>query len=111
MCGLLIPALSKAALKFATIEALRRSALVAVAIERHRLDHNGALPATLGSLVPQYLKEVPLDAYDGQPIRYAQRPKGYVVYSVGVDRRDDGGKPRTPGKPQVGWDEAFAVER
>jgi hypothetical protein len=111
MCGLLLPAGAKTALKFATSEALRRSALVAVAIERHRLDHNGALPADLASLVPQYLKEVPLDPYDGQPIRYAQRPKGYVVYSVGVDRRDDGGKLRTPGKPQVGWDETFAVER
>lgn len=36
--------------------------------------------------------EVPLDAYDGKPIRYRRLADGVVVYSVGADGKDDGGK-------------------
>jgi hypothetical protein len=49
----------------------------------------GRLPLTLEELVPDYLDAVPLDGFDGQPLRY--NPDKKVVYSVGKDLKDDGG--------------------
>jgi len=39
--------------------------------------------------VPQYLDAVPIDDYDGKPMRYNAAKK--VVYSVGRDLKDGGG--------------------
>ena len=66
------------------------NAQAAVAIERWRLAHPGRLPDTLSELVPAYLTAVPLDPYDGQPVRYKKLPVGYVVYSVGTGWTDQG---------------------
>ena len=66
------------------------NAQAAVAIERWRLAHPGQLPDTLAALVPTYLTAVPLDPYDGQPVRYKKLPVGYVVNSVGLGWTDKG---------------------
>jgi hypothetical protein len=50
------------------------NAQAAVAIERWRLAHPGRLPDTLSELVPTYLTTVPLDPFDGQPVRYKKLP-------------------------------------
>jgi hypothetical protein len=68
-----------------------RCAAVAVALERYRRDH-GAWPDTLDALVPKYLAAVPKDPMDGLPLRYRRRTDGVVVYSLGADATDDGGK-------------------
>jgi hypothetical protein len=54
---------------------------------------NGAWPERLEELVPAMLPEVPRDRFDGQPLRYTVRDGRPVVYSVGPDRDDDGGRP------------------
>ncbi|MCI0465426.1 MAG: hypothetical protein L0Y57_00205 [Beijerinckiaceae bacterium] len=38
------------------------------------------------------LKTVPLDPYDGQPLRFATVGGQPTVYSVGKDLKDDGGQ-------------------
>ena len=89
-----------------------RAAIVAIALERWRLAHAGQLPASLFELVPDYLPAVPADPYDDQPLRYRKLPRGYVVYSIGPDFTDDGGKEqsaeRKEGEP---YDITFTVER
>src|SRR5262249_47715700 len=72
-----------------------RCALVALAAERHRRQH-AAWPQSLADLVPTYLQAVPLDPFDGQPLRFRRTDAGAVVYSVGEDGRDDGGDPSRP---------------
>jgi len=52
---------------------------------------NHVLPPSLEELGPEYLKEVPLDPFDGQPIRYS--PEKAIIYSVGDDLIDNGGLP------------------
>jgi len=52
----------------------------------------GRLPLSLDELVPDYLPAVPLDDFDGKPIRYSAAKK--AVYSVGKDAKDDGGMTR-----------------
>lgn len=73
-----------------------------LAIEQYRLAHNNP-PNKLDDLIPAYLAAIPIDSFDGQPLRYKKLPKGYVVYSVGVDGKDDGGDEKK--------DVTFTVER
>ena len=72
-----------------------RTAYASLAIRRYRLA-NGRLPATLGDLVPDYLDALPIDPFDGEQLRYKKLEVGFVVYSIGGDKDDDGGKERYP---------------
>ena len=69
-----------------------RAARTALAVERFRLSR-GKLPESLQDLVPDYLGSVPLDPFDGKPLRYRVTDHGYIVYSIGADGVDDGGMP------------------
>jgi hypothetical protein len=69
-------------------------AIMALAIERYRLKE-GNLPETLEALVPGYLPQVYLDPFDGKPLRYKRIDSGYMIYTIGEDGSDDGGR---------GWD-------
>jgi hypothetical protein len=73
-----------------------RSAAAAVAAERFRRD-TGHWPAALDELVPAYVTAVPLDPYDGRPLRSRRLDDGFVVYSVGPDQADDGGQVHSGG--------------
>jgi len=72
-----------------------RAARAALAIQRYRLA-NDRLPDTLDDLVPDYLDAVPIDPFDGEQLRYKKLEVGFVVYSIGEDKDDDGGKERYP---------------
>jgi len=65
---------------------------IAIALELYRREH-GALPERLDQLVPRWLPTVPLDPFDGQPLRYAVRDGVAHVWSIGADRKDDDGRP------------------
>lgn len=85
-------------------------AQTALAIERHRLA-TGKTPDQLEELTPQYLDQVPIDPFDGQPIRYRRTDPGYVLYSITEDGQDNGGKEKEDvGKGQP-YDLCFIVTR
>jgi hypothetical protein len=87
------------------------TARVGLAIERYRLAA-GKLPDTLSDLVPAYLDAVPTDPFDGNDLRYKKLKTGFVVYSIGEDQIDDGGKERElRTKESPNWDVTFVVER
>jgi len=70
--------------------------MAAIAIERFR-NRYAILPVTLSALSPEFLKSAPVDFMDGQPLRYRAGPDGhYVLYSVGLDCVDNGGKVEPP---------------
>jgi hypothetical protein len=71
-------------------QALAACMAVCLAVERYR-QTRGRWPESLSDLKPGELAAVPLDPFDGQPIRYRRLADGVVVYSVGDDRTDDGG--------------------
>jgi len=83
-----------------------------LAIERYRLAA-GKLPDTLADLVPAYFGAVPRDPFDGNDLRYRKLETGFVVYSIGEDLGDDGGKekPLRKTKESPNWDVTFIVER
>ena len=71
-------------------------ARLACAMERFR-HAKGAFPAELGELVPEFISSVPVDVCDGNPLRYRLNGNGsYDLWSIGPDRKDDGGKPDKP---------------
>ena len=59
-----------------------------IALRLFHIDH-GRYPAELDALVPTYLKELPIDPFDGKPIRYSSTNQW--VYSLGANFKDDGG--------------------
>jgi hypothetical protein len=66
-------------------------ALVMLASERYRRSR-GRWPESADALVPAFLDRIPTDPYGGGPIRLGRVEDGLVVYSVGPDREDDGGR-------------------
>jgi hypothetical protein len=55
-------------------------------------DREGALPDRLEDLVPRYLDALPIDRYDGAPLRYARTRR--AIYSIGEDLTDADGLDR-----------------
>lgn len=75
----------------AEAEAQRRVLITAIALERYR-GKNGSYPKTLAELAPEFMKTMPVDFMDGQPLRYRLKEDGhFLLYSVGLDCVDDGG--------------------
>jgi hypothetical protein len=52
----------------------------------------GRMPQSLDELVPKYLQQVPSDPFSGRPVIYHTMGTNYLLYSVGEDGVDDGGK-------------------
>lgn len=73
--------------RFLHRDMLHRMAIIACALERHRLAA-GNFPANLTAISKALLQEVPADL-DGQPIRYLRHDDGWVLWSVGMDLKDD----------------------
>jgi hypothetical protein len=71
--------------------AAARCARLVVAIERHRR-LLGAFPQRLADLEWDGAREVLVDPFTGRPLQYAPMGDGYVLYSVGPDSTDGGGK-------------------
>ncbi|MBI3823305.1 MAG: hypothetical protein HY289_11600 [Planctomycetes bacterium] len=100
-----IPGLGKFISKECRSQATLRTALAAIACERYRLKHPGQQwPESLDVLVTaKLLDTVPLDPIDGQPLRYRRNKDFVVIYSIGNDETDNGGRidhkrpPDTPG--------------
>jgi hypothetical protein len=83
--------------------ALLRCSVAAVNAELFRRK-TGHWPIALSDLAAEYPKGLPVDPFDGQPLRLKSLPNSIVIYSVGRDKRDDDGElyrplPRTvPGQ-------------
>ena len=52
----------------------------------------GAYPATLNELVPAFLPKISTDPFAGKPMSFRREGDGYVLYSIGLNGKDDGGK-------------------
>ncbi|NLE56752.1 MAG: hypothetical protein GX616_00210 [Planctomycetes bacterium] len=87
------------------VVAMIRSAHAALAAESYRLTH-GEFPEKLDDLVPDFTSRVPADPFDDQPLRYSIDTDAVVIYSIGEDGRDDGGKVEhrlPPGTEILDW--------
>jgi len=75
-------------------EVRRDLARIALALERYHAEH-GSYPESLAVVVSTYLHDLPSDPFVGRPYHYLCEPDTdiYTLYSVGVNQRDDGGRP------------------
>jgi hypothetical protein len=67
-------------------------ARTALALKRHQLRH-GKYPAALEELVPECLAKHPVDWMNGQKLLYRVEGDSFVLWSVGENGIDDGGRP------------------
>jgi hypothetical protein len=73
-------------------DAYHRLAQVALAVEAYRQKQH-RLPERLDELTPAFLPAIPLDSFDGQPLRFKRDGNDVGLYSIGPDDIDDGGMP------------------
>jgi len=79
---------------------LLRCTVIALAAERYRQACK-KWPDSLDKLCPRFLASVPLDPFDGEPLRYRRFEDGMVIYTTGYDGVDNGGNvDRNPSDPQ-----------
>lgn len=91
---LLLPAMQQV-LKAEERETVKRELVqVALALAAYKADH-GNYPETLAPLAPKYLAKLPIDPWSGKDYLYRIEKEGYVLYGVGVNGKDDGGKAAT----------------
>jgi hypothetical protein len=91
LMGLLAPAVRKVNGAFERAEQVGRNQELAFALAAYRADQ-GKYPARLADLAPRYLPAIPGDLFAGKPLAYRVEGKGYLLYSVGQDGKDDGGR-------------------
>jgi hypothetical protein len=75
------------------LHAQLRATDAGLAVECYRQKH-GRWPERLDDLTPECCDAVPIDMYTGKPLQYRRHKDGVVVYSVGPDEKDNGGKLR-----------------
>jgi hypothetical protein len=61
------------------------------ALERYRLAH-GEYPERLDALAPEFVSAPPHDVIGGEPYHYLRTKDNFVLYSVGWNEQDDGGR-------------------
>jgi hypothetical protein len=86
---------------------LRNLTKMALALAAYRAEHS-AYPAKLSDLAPSYLAAVPKDLFGDGDLHYVPQDGGYLLYSVGFNGQDDGGKgmeDRSDGHEHERWDD------
>ena len=82
--------------RVASMETQRSLLVTAIALKRYQIS-KGAYPADLNSLLPEFVREMPRDVVDGQPLRYRVNADGsFLLYSIGEDGQDNGGDASQP---------------
>ncbi|MBN1919249.1 MAG: hypothetical protein JW889_15200 [Verrucomicrobia bacterium] len=83
---------------------------ILIALKYRQLDRR-ELPDTLEASVTDYLDTLPLDDFDGKPMKYSKEKK--VVYAVGTDLVDNRGRLTQDGhedlSPEYGYDLVYKI--
>jgi hypothetical protein len=113
MSGMLLSALPAAVTTQVAEVAHHRLATTALAVKQFRNQH-GSPPQALAELAPTPLAAVPEDPFTGAELKYRRTDRGYLIYSVGPDLKDDGGLEESERKHSPdgkSYDLTFIVER
>lgn len=93
LTALLVPAVMAARTAEDRAVTLARLDQIAFALAAYRADH-GSYPKRLAALVPKYIAKLPADLFTGRPFRYELEDEGFLIYSLGPNMKDNGGKDR-----------------
>src|SRR5690349_7724341 len=89
LTGVFFPGFLKGIEKNAEAIARHRLVLSALAAEQYHAAQN-RFPDSIVELSPRYLPDLPVDPFSRKPLLYRREGLGYVLYSTGPDRQDDG---------------------
>ena len=76
-----------------------------LALQRYKAD-KGSFPDNLQELVTAgYLRQLPVDVFSDKPLIYRKTDESFILYSIGGNFKDDGGKAEidSKGRPKL-WD-------
>lgn len=88
---LLMPAVLKVKQAEDRTEQVQNNLQLAFALAAYRAAQ-GRYPEQLEALAPKYLAKVPADVFTGKSVIYRPAEDGYLLYSVGPNRKDDEGR-------------------
>jgi hypothetical protein len=91
MISLMLPAFDKVQGALERCEQGQRNLHLAFALAAYQRDH-GQYPAKLEELTPKYVESIPDDLFSGNPLIYRLVDKGYLLYSVGPNGKDEDGR-------------------
>ncbi len=101
---LLLPSLSRAVQIGTLVRTDLAIARTSIALRLYMLEHEGEIPESLQAVVDDLPDDVALDPFSGHMLGYIPSEYSWLLYSVGPDGVDDGGK---KGKR---WDELDIVQ-
>jgi hypothetical protein len=108
LAGLMVPGVTKVMESVRRKQAIVRCAVTALAAERFR-QKEGRWPERLAELTPEFLKEAPVDPFDGTLLRIKRVEDGLVIYSVGPDGTDSEGEMDRKDPKREGTDLGFRL--
>ena len=85
-----LPALTRACQAQGRHEAMLDLMQIGILLERYKA-RNGSFPATLDAVAPDLGGSVPVDPFTGKSYQYRALGAKFLLYSIGENRRDDGG--------------------
>jgi hypothetical protein len=88
--GVLLPAMDRVQNAADRAQQEQDNLILAFALAWYQQDH-GRYPKRLDELAPKYLAEIPRDLFSGKVLIYHPRENGYLLYSVGVNGKDEEG--------------------
>ena len=94
----------------ARYSAVLDTARLGLLLRLYKMD-NGAYPDALSALVPKYIGQLPPDPFTGKDFIHRREGQGFIVYSVGVNEKDEGGKRVTEGPRPRADDVSFVLKR
>ena len=86
-------------------QAREQMTMLAFALAGYRAEHHGAYPKSLAKLAPNYIDVIPKDPFTDGDFRYRAENGGYLLYSVGNNGKDDGGRGRADYPESVPFEE------
>jgi hypothetical protein len=99
--AIMMPSLKRTGTLYEVEVMNRRLAEAALALRVYRAER-GTFPATVAEA--GVTGEAGVDGFTEKPLVYRKEGEGYVLYSVGEDLKDDGGKARGKSVKRTGWD-------
>jgi hypothetical protein len=111
LVSLSMPALDGAVRRTAENQSLVHEAIIASALERYYLAH-ASYPATLDSLLPEYLTNLPKETITGKPMHYRLLADGkFLLWSPGWNLKTLEGKPgEYAGEGDIVWNRRLPNE-
>jgi hypothetical protein len=91
MITFMVAAVSKVQHAADRVEQEQANRQLAFALAAYQRDH-GRYPKKLDALAPRYLAKIPADLFSGKAVIYRPSEKGYLLYSVGINGKDEEGR-------------------